>query len=67
MIFIVGQRTNILTSADDEIEIIQFSNTDMSNIFMPIDVDELRQYLTMINYDKDETRFLLDGFQMGFP
>ena len=47
-------------------DIPQYTNFDLQNIQMPIDVNEFHRLLMETNYDRSETRFLVDGFTNGF-
>ena len=39
---------------------------DLENIFSPVNHAELEKFLIRTNYDKDKTKFLIDGFKNGF-
>ena len=39
---------------------------DLENIITPVNVSELENLLVETNYDREETRFLVDGFKNGF-
>ena len=43
-----------------------FENYDLDNIVTPINVTLLEQLLVKSNYDKEETKFLVEGFTEGF-
>ena len=42
------------------------SNFDLDNIITPVDPRKLNQLLTEAGYDKDKTKYLVDGFSNGF-
>ena len=41
-------------------------NLDLQNVCTPVNVDQLRRWLTLSNYDREKTKFLVDGFVNGF-
>ena len=41
-------------------------NFDLKNVVTLINVDRLHQLLKKSNYDREETKFLVDGFTNGF-
>ena len=45
---------------------LRYTNYDLNNIFTPVDTDKLYSILTQYNYDRDKTKFLVDGFRNGF-
>lgn len=47
-------------------ETLQLSNYDIDAVVTPIDVNALERLLTLSNYDKEKTKFLVDGFTQGF-
>ena len=44
----------------------EFSCLELNDIFTPINVEVLEQYLQDTGYDEEKTRFLVQGFQHGF-
>ena len=44
----------------------EFSNLNVSDIVTPIKVDKLRWYLDRTNYNREDTRFLVEDFTNGF-
>ena len=47
-------------------EILLFSNTNLTDIFTPVNADRLEELLTQCDYDSTETAFLVNGFKEGF-
>ena len=47
-------------------EILHYENMDLENIKTPVDVRMLEKLLIESNYDKEETQFLINGFEYGF-
>ena len=48
-------------------EILNYSNLDLENMVTPIKIDKFCELLELSKYDKDEIRFLKEGFTIGFP
>ena len=48
-------------------EVLMYENFDLKNIITPIKAEVLELLLTETGYDKDKTKFLVQGFQQGFP
>ena len=46
--------------------LLRFWNLNLSDIVTPIRPEILKMYLNIINYDKQETSFLVQGFTSGF-
>lgn len=44
-----------------------YENYDLDSIVTPVNPDMLRRLLTVTEYDKQETQFLVEGFTHGFP
>ena len=51
---------------EQDIEILQYENFDLESIKTPVNVDKLQELLTISNYDKNESQFLLDAFRNSF-
>ena len=47
-------------------EVLQFENFDLDSIKTPVNVRVLEELLVQSEYDKIETKFLVDGFKNGF-
>ena len=50
----------------DEREVLYYENMDLDQIYTPVDAEKLEQLLMQTNYDKKETKFLVEGFKQGF-
>ena len=48
-------------------EILYYKNFDLENLVTPVDPDVFEALLVNSNYDKQETKFIVDGFLFGFP
>ena len=44
----------------------RFENLDIRSIVTPVNPDLLEELLIASNYDRDETKFLVEGFRNGF-
>ena len=47
-------------------EVLQYENFDLESIKTPVNVEVLKQLLIESDYDKEETKFLVEGFSNGF-
>ena len=45
---------------------LYYENFDLDNIFSPVNYQVLEELLHETNYDKNKTKFLVDGFKNGF-
>ena len=45
---------------------MEYENYDLSSIVTPVKVNEYKKLLEQAGYDKDKTRYLVDGFTYGF-
>ena len=45
---------------------MRYSNFDLMTIHTPIDIHKLKYWLDKSEYDKEEAKFLVDGFTHGF-
>ena len=45
---------------------MQYQNFDMKSIVTPVNIAHLKQLLYKTNYNKEESSFLVDGFENGF-
>ena len=43
-----------------------YENLDLDNIITPVDANRLEQLLVETDYDREKTKFLIDGFKSGF-
>ena len=43
-----------------------FENYNLKDVITPVNVDRLQELLMEANYDKSETKFLVNGFRHGF-
>ena len=48
-------------------EVLWFINFDLTNIFMPVDGNELDGLLRLSNYEKSKCKIVVKGFKYGFP
>ena len=56
--------TNLFFAVEEEP--LYFENFDLENIVMPVNADRLFELLCEANYNPKETRFLVEGFRLGF-
>ena len=56
---------NFLTSKSRSIP-LEFSNYDLQNVITPVQIDRMQQLLHESKYDKDETKFIINGLRKGF-
>ena len=47
-------------------DILQFENLDTENLFSPVDYKALEKLLSDTKYNKEKTKYLVDGFRDGF-
>ena len=52
--------------ADGKEEVLMYENLNLTDVVSPVNVTELSRLLTSANYDKQKTRFLVQGFTEGF-
>ena len=45
---------------------VDYENFDLENICTPFDAERSNELLILSNYNKSETKFLVDGFTKGF-
>ena len=50
----------------DKDEILEYTNSNISDIITPVNPDVLLDLLTVSNYDAIKTKYLVDGFRYGF-
>ena len=43
-----------------------YENYDLENIFTPVNPDKFEDLLIQTKYDKQKTKFVIDGFKYGF-
>ena len=48
------------------VEILSYTNHNVQDIITPVKSDVLHQLLTTVNYNKQKTEYLVDGFKNGF-
>ena len=56
----------MITGTKHHHEILYHENFDSDSIVTPVNADILEQLLMELNYNKDETEFLITGFRQGF-
>ena len=63
------ERTNEINTKEtaDRRHVDRFENLDWRKVVMPIKVDILEDLLVKLQYDRNETAFLVKGFTEGFP
>ena len=57
---------NLIAVGDGAEKTDQLVNLDLNNIVTPVNVGELHNLLNRAGYDQDKTRFLIEGFTVGF-
>ena len=50
----------------EEVKVLEGSNRDLENITTPVKVDVLEHLLRKHGYDKEKSKFLVNGFRNGF-
>ena len=65
--YIVNYPTSfVLKIVESQEKPLYFENFDLDSVVMPVNVNELRKLLEETGYDKDKSKFLIDGFTSGF-
>ena len=54
------------TSIEPDPPPLLYHNYDLHSVTTPVDADKLEKLLIEADYDRNETKFVIDGFRNGF-
>ena len=57
---------NLFSVNADGVEAVYFSNYDVTSVVTPVKIDNFERLLKQSNYDRRETRFVINSFKYGF-